>query len=74
MLLAEFYRATADLGKVGRAADAAGFIRNLQRLLAVRAEFAKQATNGAWGHLEFLGDLRGGLPSQGTVTNGFPNS
>jgi hypothetical protein len=29
MLLAEFYRATANLGKVGRAADAAGFIRNL---------------------------------------------
>jgi hypothetical protein len=74
MLLAEFYRTTADLCKVGCAADAASFIRNSQSLLAVCAEFAEQATNGAWGHLEFLGDLRGGLPSQGSIPNGFPNS
>jgi hypothetical protein len=73
MLLAQFQGAPANLGVVGRSAHAAGLVRRLQRLLAVCANFAEQATNGAQRDLEFLGDLTVGLPRLGTVPNRFAN-
>jgi len=43
------------------------------RLLAVCANFAEQATNGAQRDLEFLSDLTVGLLRLGTAPNGFAN-